>query len=336
MVWNVDWQVFINGGDVSQSMRPYLTSLSASDKEGTQSDTCDLTFSDTDGQLRLPDRGALLGLSLQGVSVFNGTISGVTSSGNRSGGRVLKVSAKGFDDRGKVKEPQQFHMDDASLQAFLGEAAKRAGLSGISVDADLASITRDYWAADNESFLHLGQRLAREMYATFKIRQDKAVFVPRGKDLGLPPVLGNANGGNVISWTISPATGRNDFTEIEVRYLDRETGRIEMESVSLGNDRDLPASVNRIRTIAKDRDQAKQVAQSRKNEADDQAGSGSVVIDIAPHAQAEALFLLTGARAGVDGIYRIAGRTHTASRSSGARTSLQLKQPKEGAGKDDR
>ncbi len=337
MTWNVSWQVFVAGIDRTAGMRNYLVDLSVVDREGQESDSCSLKFDDTGGQLRLPRNGESLALSVNGVSVFAGVVSAVRSTGNRGGGRFLHVSGKGFDDRGKIKEPQRFHMDDASLEDFLGRAAKNAGLSSVTVDPDLASITRDYWAADTESFLHLGQRLARELHATFKIRQDRAVLVPRGKDMGLPPVVGTVGeGGNVIGWSIAPRAGRRDFTDIEVRYFDEETGTTKTETETLSNDRDIPAAVNRVRTPARDKEQAREVIKARKREADDDAGAGSVELDITPSAQVEAAFLLTGARAGVDGTWRIASRTHKASRNGGSRTSLELKQPKDGAGADSR
>ncbi|MDP2356223.1 MAG: hypothetical protein Q8M31_09215 [Beijerinckiaceae bacterium] len=89
--------------------------------------------------------------------------------------RLLTVSCKGFDSRGKTKEPQDFHKDDATLKDFLEESAKRAGLKSVRVDADFAQIKRAYWSADAESFIHLGERIARELGGTFKIRGDTAV-----------------------------------------------------------------------------------------------------------------------------------------------------------------
>lgn len=268
------------------------------------------------------------------MTVFEGVIKHAVSSGSRGAGRLLKVRCSGFDDRGKIKEPQRFHMDDASLEDFLGEAATKAGLAGVTVDPALAGIMRDYWAADGESFLHVGQRLAREYYATFKIRRDQAVLVPRGREPGLPPV--HANASNMLSWRITPKTGRNDFTAVEAQYLDREKASIETVKVEVESDRESSDALNRLRAMSADEDQAKGKAKARKDEANDKAGEGTVEMDLTPHAQAEAMLILTDTRPGVDGTYRIATRTHKASRSAGGRTSLKIKQPSGGAGKDTR
>lgn len=339
MPWKVHWSVMVDGVDVTINMRPYLIDIEVTDKDGTASDTCSLTFDDTDGRSLLPRDGSKVRVRLQGVLVFSGTVDSVRSSGSRGGGRLLKVSAKGMDSRGKVKEPQAFHKDDAELGDFLDDAARQAGLSGVVVDDELAGIKRDYWSADGESFVHLGQRLARELNATFKIRAgatgDVAVLMPRGKDAGMPVVRGNV-GGNVINWDVAPFTGRRTFTKGKVSYFDRDEAKFKSEEVEFDLDRDLPESTNVIRSTAKDANQAKAIANARKSEAQREGGEGSVELDITPEAQAEGMFVLRGARPGVDGTYRIVSVHHKASRSGGALTSLELKQPQGGAGKDSR
>ncbi len=340
MAWNVEWKVIVDGNDMTDAMRPYLLDIEITDKDGAASDACSLTFDDTDGQTILPPDGAKVRVYLEGQQKFAGTVDSVKSSGTRGGGRTLKVNAKGFDSRGKVKEPQGFHKDDAELGDFFSEAAKNAGLSGVLVSEKLANIQREYWSAENESFLQLGQRLAREYHATFKIRSgaggDVAVLVPRDESI-LPAVRGNAGvGGNIISWDISPITGRKVYTKGKVKYFDRETATFKVEEVEFDLDRDLPDAANVARVTAADQAQAKSVGEARKSESKREGGDGSVEMDLTVEAQAEAPFILSGTRPGVDGTYRIVSVRHKASRSGGSTTSLELKQPEGGAGKDSR
>ena len=138
MAWTVAWEVWIDGVNVSNPMRPYLTDIQTVDKDGAASDKCSLTFDDKDGQIKLPSDGAAIKINLQGVQVFEGTVDKVNSNGSRGGGRLLKIGGKGFDSRGQVKEPQSFHKDDATLQDFLSQAAQQAGLDGIDVDPEFA------------------------------------------------------------------------------------------------------------------------------------------------------------------------------------------------------
>lgn len=338
MPWKVDWRVAVDGSDVSAAMRPYLIDIEITDKDGAASDTCSLTFDDSDGRALLPKDGAKMRVWLQGALKFAGTVDSVRSSGTRGGGRLLKVNAKGFDSRGKVKEPQSFHKDDASLEDFFGQAAKQAGLAGVIVGGQIGSVMRDYWSADSESFLQIGQRLAHEFNATFKVREtdagDMAVLQPRDQT-PLAAVRGIV-GANVISWDIAPFTGRRTSKKGKVKYFDRKEAAFKIEEVEFDLDRDLPDATNAIRATAADRAQARGIGEARKSEAQREGGEGTVEMGLTVEAQAEAPFVLSGARPGVDGTYRIVSVRHKASRSGGSTTSVEIKQPQGGAGKDKR
>ncbi|HEX5934590.1 MAG TPA: late control D family protein [Pseudorhizobium sp.] len=343
MPWTVDWKVFVDGEDMTTAMRPFLLKISISDKDGSASDSCSLELDDSGGQVKLPAEGAGVQVFLQGVSAFTGKVDSVRSKGARGSGRTLSVGAKGFDVKGKAKEPQSHHMDDATLQQFLDRAAKNAGLKGITIDPAFAAIARDYWSAASESFLHLGQRLARELGGTFKIRGDQAVLAKRGQGLSatgqaLPTIVGvapppNSTTGNVINWEIAPLTGRAKFSRSKVRYFDRASASFKEIEVETGVEAE---ATNEVRTAVADEDQAKAVAEGRKASSEREGGQGSVELDLDPTAQAEGTYIMTGARPGVDGIYRISGVDHKADRSGGATTRLEIKQPSGGAGKDDR
>lgn len=324
--WSVDWGVLVGGNDFTETMRPYLIDISVTDKDGTSSDSCSLTFDDTDGAVDLDMEGKPIEVMLNGISVFLGTVETARSQGSRGGGRVVPVTAKGFDTRSAVKQVQAFHLDDATLGDFLSEAGRQAGIE-IDVDPSLASIARDYWAADYESFLALGEKIAREVNGTFKIRGNKAVLVPRG-GVALPTVYGIVGaGGNVISWDIAPFTGRPAYTKARARWFDRKAATFREEEVEIDLGRDLPDVANILRMPVADADQAKLQAEGRKGEAERDAGGGSVDLDLTADAQAEAPFNLTGARRGVDGTWRIVSVTHKANRSGGATTSLEIKEP---------
>lgn len=91
-----------------------------------------------------------------------------------------------------------------------------------------------------------------------------------------------------------------------------------------------------MRATAADQAQAKDMGEARKSEAQREGGEGTVEMDLTVEAQAEAPFVLSGARAGVDGSYRIVSVRHKASRGGGSTTSLEIKQPQGAAGKDQR
>lgn len=77
----------------------------------------------TDGAVDLDMEEKPIEVLLKGFSVFSGTVETARSQGSRGGGRLVPVTAKGFNTCGPAKEAQAFHLDDATLADFLNEAA---------------------------------------------------------------------------------------------------------------------------------------------------------------------------------------------------------------------
>lgn len=335
--WKVEWGVVIDGQDLTSAWAPSLIDISVTDKAGEASDSCDLTVDDSDGRVRMPSKRMPIIVTLEGARVFRGFVEKVESSGSRGGGRLLKVKSKGFDTGGKAKEPQAFHLDDASLADYLGKLADNAGL-GITVDPDLGALQQDYWAADGESFIAIGERLARKYGGTFKIRGDQAVFAKRGG--GQSPgglALGVTEavfGQNLISWAITPKDPRRKFSAGRARWFDRPSASFKESDLDFGN-QDLDA-LHLVRTLAADEGEAEAVLEARKRDGDREGGAGSVQIDLAVSAVVEGQCSVSGTRPGIDGTYLIETVKHSANRSGGATTSLDLKQPGAGAGNDTR
>lgn len=339
MPWSVTWKVEVNGVDMTDRMRPYLMDITITDKAGTSSDSCSLTFDDTDGQLALPPVKSLVVVSINGVEKFRGTSEKPTSRGSRSSGRTISVTAKGFDTRGKAKEVQHFHKDDATLGDFLKASGEKAGFS-VKVDDELGSIKRDYWSADGESFVHLVERIAREYGGSFKIRNDRAVLAQRGTGLspsGKPMPSMTATwgaGGNLLSWDISPYVGRARGNKAKVKFYDRNTGKHEIREVLIEPENGAEDPAADLATIytAADGAGADVAAKGKKSDSQRKSGEGSVTVTLMPEARVEGTVIVQGTRPGVDGPYRIAGVSHKLERNSGSVTTLELKQPGSGTG----
>ena len=178
------FMVTVAGTNITTTLMPVLISLTVSDKVGTHSDTASLEIDDTDGRIILPQIGATVVVALgwegEGVRVvFAGTVDEVRSSGSRSGGRTLSITAKGMDTTGKPKEGQQRHFDDSTGEDILKEAGKSAGVTEVEIDPSLASITRKYFEMRDESFIHMGERLAREIGGNFRIQIGRASWRER-------------------------------------------------------------------------------------------------------------------------------------------------------------
>jgi len=272
--WRVKWGVSVGGQDLTSAWAPSLIDISVTDKAGEASDSCTLTIDDTLGKVRMPSKRTPIIVTLESVKVFGGFVEKVESSGSRSGGRLLKVQGKGFDTGGKAKEPQAFHIDDTDLGGYLTKLAERAGLN-IEVDDALAAIKQDYWAADGESFIAVGQQLARKFGGTFKIRGDKAVFAKRGGGQspgGMPlGVTEAAFGKNLISWSITPKDPRRKFAAGKARWFDRASAAFKELDLDFGDAEH--EALNLVRSITADEGDAGAVLEARKGDSEREGGS---------------------------------------------------------------
>ncbi|CAN7329770.1 late control protein [Phyllobacterium sp. LjRoot231] len=335
------FSVVVDGLDISSRLNPILISLRVSDAAGSASDTAQMDLDDTGGQVILPSEGAqmtvMLGFEDTGLAtVFAGVVDEVRSRGDR-GGRVLSVSAKGFDSGGKAKEPQQKHFDKKSVKDILTEAGRDAGITDLRVDSEFASIIRDYEQMDDESFINLGRRLASELGGTFKISGNRAALAkrnggtaPSGKALSVVSAIW---GVNMLSWEIAPFLGRGRYKRSRARYYDKKEAKWK-EVLTETDDEDAEATTT-DRFAAPAESEAEQKTKNDKANSEREGGEGSVSIDGNTAAQAEGNCIVSGARPGIDGTYRIESIEHEYSRS-GFITRLSLKQPQGSAGKDGR
>jgi phage protein D len=348
------FQISVGGTDVTETFDPILQQLQVEDHSGESTDRAMVTLADVDGAILLPSVGdsvnILLGWKIAGglTQVFDGIVDEVASRGGRGAGRLLVVKAHGFDTGGKAKEPQQFHKDNASLQDFLSQAAGNAGLS-FQAEGSVGGIQRPYWVAGTESFIHLGQRIAHEVGAVFKIEGTQAYMWPLNTPLqaagsgggNVTAIWGEGNDtGNLIEWDISPIVGRPQYAQTSARWFDHTTATWKEVTQSIGGigsdyASDYAATHTHRQTRA-DAGEATTTAAANAAISTREAGTGIVTIVGQPAAFCEGSCTVSGVRAGVDGTYRIAGVRHELNRSSGFITQLELKQPGGGAGTDPR
>lgn len=324
------FMVTVAGANITATLMPVLISLTVSDKVGTHSDTASLEIDDTQGRIVLPQIGTLvivaLGWEGEGVRVvFTGTVDEVRSSGSRGSGRTLSITAKGMDTTGKPKEGQQRHFDDSTVEDILSHAGKTSGITSIEVDPDLKSMTRKYFEMRDESFIHMGERLAREIGGNFRIQGTRAIMSKRGGSYTSAVVA--ASGRNLHGWDISPALGRAQYSSLRARWYDPAQAQWQEteEGTSLAVD-----ARHDHRYAKSDEAEAQQQTASDRATSERDAGEGSVTIEGDTAAIPDGLCILIGARPGVDGPYRIESVTHSYSRGGGFVTQLSLKRPGSG------
>lgn len=335
------YKISVGGLDVTSKLSSYLLSLTITDNEGTNADTCEIDLDDSYGQLLLPSDGdpliATLGWQGEGGSVvFEGTIDEITSKGGGSG-RTLQISAKGVDTKGKAKEPQQKHMDGKNVKEALNEAGKKAGIT-VEVDPELAKEKRDWFGMNDESFLHFGERLARDYGGVFKIQGKKAILANKegNKSVGgqtLSTVTA-AWGKNLMDWSISPTRGRPQAANVKSRWFDKAKAKWNTEKEKV--DGSTAQGDHADRYSRKDKDQSKGAAKNGKKDSKRGKGGGSVTIDGNASARPGGTCMVAGTRPGVDGSYKIKTVKHSIDAGGGWKTDITLQMPGDDAGKDNR
>ena len=330
------FNVTVAGTNITTAILPVLLSLNVSDKVGTHTDSAELEIDDTDARIILPQKGAdvviALGWEGEGMRVvFRGTVDEVKSTDNRGGGRRLMIVAKGMDTTGPAKEGQQRHWDNQSIEQILRDAARHAGIASIEVDPELRGLPRAYFEMRDESFIAMGERLAREVGGNFRIMGDTAILSKRNGDYQAS-VLARW-GDNLQSWDIAPQLGRPQFSTVRARWYDMVLAQWETVERATGLD---VRALHAFRFAKPDVAETTQQTDSDATTAARDAGEGTVVIEGDAAAIPDGLCIIAGTRPGVDGAYRIEAVTHTLTRAGGFVTRLDLKQPQQGAGADDR
>ena len=319
------FMVTVAGTNITAPLLPILHSLTVTDNVGTHSDTANLDIDDTDGRIVLPQKGApvIIALGWEGGGVrvvFTGTVDEVKSSGSCGSGRKLAITAKGMDTTQKPKQNQQRHFDNKTIGDILSEAGKSAGVTNIQVDPSLANIKRVYVDMRDESFIHVGERIAREVGGNFRIQGSQAFLTKRGS--GYTSFVTATWGDNLHAWDMAPDLGRTQFNAVRARWYDKKQARwMETEDST----RNQTQARHDHRHTKADEDEAKQQTGSDKATTERDAAEGTCFIEGNTAAIPDGLCIIAGARAGIDGPYRIESVTHTYSRGGGFVTSLNLK-----------
>jgi len=192
----------------------------------------------------------------------------------------------------------------------------------VDIDPALAGLKRVYFEMRDESFIHMGERLAREVGGNFRIVGNRAILSKRNGDY--PTVLTARWGDNLQHWDIAPQLGRPQFSVARGRWYDMREAEWKLA------DRAINLNVDALHAFrfSKPWDfETDQQTDSDKATSERDQGEGTITIEGNNEAVPDALCLVEGARDGVDGAYRIEAVTHSLNRSGGWITTLELKQP---------
>lgn len=273
--------------------------------------------------------------------VFIGQVTAVESGFARSGGgRRLWIECKSSSDKGTHKEPGLTTVGegvpgdgdggkDVSLTEFLGKVMGNHGLSLVATGID--DIKRKFWAQQNESPASLGQRLASEMGLGFKIIGNTAYITPREvlPNGEMAPTVEAKWGVNLISWRIKPFSGRAQWQGAKQQFFDIWNGIWKSTQKGIGGDTpfgDAPAIAG-LPGAAPNSQAGEQTNAGMAWDSEENRGTGWVIVNGEPAAQPKGSIVISGARPGVDGRYKISEAEHNYTRGGGYITRCNLKKP---------
>ena len=194
--------------------------------------------------------------------------------------------------------------------------------------------------ADGESYLEFAKRIGREVGGKSSLFDDLPVMIEAnggksasGRSLVPVDIIWSDQSPNLTGWSISPKQSRAAHSFFAARYFDFEKG--EVIEVEAEGQKEAKAKARSSASLKATKEEAEDCAKSDKEGAERAAGSGTITCDGNPAIFAGGLINLKGARAGVDGQYRVKSCTHTLN-VSGYLCNLSIELPKGGAGKDTR
>ncbi|MHC2003300.1 hypothetical protein ACYQR9_23090 [Methylobacterium sp. CM6241] len=271
----------------------------------------------------------------------------IISNGSRRGGRTVSLEFQGADMLGKLKElingtwgggkdaPQSGGGGGPEQIEFRVPAEAIAKLAGVTlrIGGSLGNVKRSYWSIGSESPMSWLRRTAQELGGQLKIEGTEAAIV----DLSSVATAGGVDfpsvdctvGTNVLAWGIKPRITRAQWSAAAHGFFDRDKAAWQSVVTSIAGGFGFGNSKARISGMfpVNEEAMAKTAGKGDSTVSVQERGSGWIVIDGEPKAQALGQCSVNGARPGVDGTYRIVEVEHTYFRGGGFVSRLDVNNP---------
>jgi len=319
-----DYQITVDGNDVTAIISPRLSSLTIKDERGFTSDTLEIVIDDRPDQsghyIELPRKGVTLQVALG----YNGKLTSmgkfVIDEANPSGPvERITISGKAADMRASMKVRRTRGWDNITLADFVATIAATHQLKP-KVSAALAAITIARIDQADESDLHLITRIGREFGAVVKPAYGFLLMVHKGEAKTatgqlLPEVVLHKS--DLSHWDVTLAD-RDKYSSVVARYWD----------LNAADDIEVRAGDGepeyRIRRTFSDQQSAQLAADAKLKSLHRGTGQMQVTTAGHPNLVAEATVNLTGMRPGLNEAWDIDAATHTLDKNGGWKVALDL------------
>jgi len=328
-------EIKVNGKPVATLFNERLISVTISDKEGVTSDTISCELNDGNPFADIPKKGdtitAALGYRETGIADFGSYT--VDDPEVRCLPYGMTINGKGANVRDKAKQHRSRHWDQKTVKDIVSQIAGENGLSPV-IDGEVGAYKYEWFGQQDESDLHVVERLARRHDALFSIKDGKLIFVKKGSGqaasgAALTAVV--ATPFNIVEGTCRVNFAhRNKFKKVKGRHQDRKQAKlVEVEEDS---DDEGTAEYTMPEPFA-DPDEAKKAAKAKAKHLKSETIRTTVTLWGDPTIRAGAPFTYSRVRPGVDGIeFIIETATHTISKA-GYTTQVEAKLKPEASSK---
>ncbi|MGY0794322.1 contractile injection system protein, VgrG/Pvc8 family [Azospirillum argentinense] len=318
------YRIVVGGTDVTGAFQGQLTSLTLTDKVGTDSDELEVVVSDPRARIALPRRGVSVRVAIgwDGVLVDKGTyqIDEVEHSGPPD---EIRIKGRAAQLQGKIREQREDSYTATTLGAIVSAIAGRLELIA-AIDPKLADIKVAHIDQTNESDANFLTRLGKQFGATATVKDGRLVFVPAGAGT-------SASGKALATVTIERSDGVNHrFTladreaaaGVQAQWQDTAAG--ETKTVTAG---DTAGPQTKLRAVYPTEGEAAAAAVAAKTQATRSQREIALTLAVGrPELLAGGPMRLVGFRPEIDGVpWVIDEVTHTLTGGEGLTTSLTAK-----------
>ncbi|MGK0601867.1 phage late control D family protein [Yokenella regensburgei] len=258
----------LNDKDITHNFYDRLISLTMTDNRGFEADLLDIALDDIDGQIELPQRGAVLTLylgwkdsALLKMGVF--TVDEIQHSGAPD---TLTIRARSADFRGSINSRREESWHDTTLGELVDAIARRNKLTA-SVAAPLQKIPIPHIDQSQESDAAFLSRLAVRNGASVSVKAGKLLMLKAGSAV-------NASGKPIAQLTLTRSDGdrhrfaiadRSAYTGVTAKWLQTRKPKRQQPEVAIKRKPEQPA------TGTQEHPNAKPVSKKTKDKKDQEA-----------------------------------------------------------------
>ncbi|MBU9829223.1 phage late control D family protein [Rahnella sp. FC061912-K] len=224
------------GNDITQDISARLLSLTLTDNRGFEADQLDIELDDSDGQVEMPPRGAVLSLFLgwQGSALLGKGEFTVDEIEHRGAPDTLTIRARSADFRGTLNSRREMSYHDTTLGQVVEQIAARNKLTA-SVATQLNAISIPHIDQSQESDAKFLTRLATRNGAEVSVKAGKLLFLKAGSGT-------TASGKPIPAMTIERADGdrhqfaiadRGAYTGVTAKWLHTKDPKPKKQKVKI-------------------------------------------------------------------------------------------------------